>query len=135
VLELLTRYPTARLLAPARATDLEAIPYLPHPRIAALLAHARDSIGSLDGELAEHLVRDQVRQVRDNHARQKRLETLLIAAYRALPAPNHLDTITGFGEVTAAILTAFVADIREAALDLVRTFGLEPSSGTEKRNG
>jgi transposase len=137
VLELLTRYPTARLLAPARAADLEAIPYLPHPRIAALLEHARDSIGALDGELAEHLVRDQVRQVRDNHARQKRLETLLIAAYRALPEPNRLDTITGFGEVTAAILTAFVADIEAVHTpgQLVHYFGVLPievSSGVDR---
>jgi hypothetical protein len=30
VLELLTRYPTARLLAGATAVDLQAVPYLPH---------------------------------------------------------------------------------------------------------
>src|SRR5215207_10524384 len=45
VLELLTRYPTARELARAADTDLQAIAYLPHDRVAGLLAAARDSVG------------------------------------------------------------------------------------------
>src|SRR5262245_40255673 len=64
VLEMLTRYPTARVLAGATAADLQAIPYLPHDRVAGLLAAARDSVGSLSGSVADDLVRDQVRQVR-----------------------------------------------------------------------
>jgi len=137
VLELLNRYPTAKLLARATIADLEAVPYLPHERIAELLDRARDSIGSLDGELADELVRDQVRQVRDNRARQKRLENLLISAYRALPSPNHLDTIKGFGEVTAGILTAFIADIDAVHTpgQLVNYFGVLPievSSGVDR---
>jgi hypothetical protein len=59
VLELLTRYPTARLLAQAAESDVQAIPYLPHGRVDELLAAARDSIGSLSGAVAEDLVRDQ----------------------------------------------------------------------------
>jgi transposase len=137
VLELLTRYPTAPALAQASARDLEAVPYLPHQRIAALLDRARDSIASLDGALAEQLVRDQVRQVRDSAARQKRLETLLISAYRDLPEPNHLDTIKGFGEVTAGVLTAFIADIAAVHTpgQLVHYFGVLPievSSGVDR---
>src|SRR5262249_21566188 len=46
-------------------------------RSAELLERARDSIGSLDGELAEELVRDIT-------ARQKRLENLLVSAYQDL---------------------------------------------------
>jgi len=137
VLELLSRYPTARLLAQARAEDLHAVPYLPHERIAELLARAQDSVGSLAGAAAEELVRDQVRQVRDTQARQKRLESLLISAYRHLPAANHLDTITGFGAVTAAILTAFVLDIDrfDTPGQLVNYFGVLPveaSSGVDR---
>ena len=41
VLELIHRYPTARLLAQATTGDLEAVPYLPHARIDELLAGAR----------------------------------------------------------------------------------------------
>src|SRR5262245_24226858 len=107
VLELVHRYPTAKVLAPATPADLEAVPYLPHARIDELLGAARNSIGSLDGALAEELVRDQVRQVRDTTARQKRLEHLLISAYRDLAERNHLDTHTGCGAVTAGILTRF----------------------------
>jgi transposase len=137
VLELLTRYPTADLLAQATPADLDAVPYLPHARIDELLAAARDSVGSLDGDLAEQLIRDQLRQVRDSAARQKRLENLLVSAYRALAEPNRLDTIPGFGEVTAGILSAFIADI-DAVLtpgQLVNYFGvlpIEASSGVER---
>jgi hypothetical protein len=137
VLELLTRYPTARGLARATEADLQAVPYLPHDRVAALSAAARDSVGSLSGAIAEDLVRDQVRQVRDSTARQKRLEALLISAYRGLPAANHLSTIKGFGDVTAGILTAFILDIGRFATagQLVNYFGVLPveaSSGVER---
>jgi transposase len=137
VLELLSRYPTAKLLAAATPADLETVPYLPHARIDELLAAARDSIGALDGELANELVRDQVRQVRDCTARQKRLENLLVSAYRDLAVPNRLDTIPGIGEVTAAILTASIADIDQVHTpgQLVNYFGvlpIEASSGVNR---
>jgi hypothetical protein len=124
-------------LARATLADLEAVPYLPHDRIEGLRARAADSICSLDGELADELVRDQVRQVRDCTARQKRLENLLISAYRDLPEPNHLDTIKGFGEVTAGILTAFIGDIDSVNTpgQLVNYFGVLPievSSGVDR---
>lgn len=137
VLELLTRSPTSRLLARASDADLQAIPYLPHDRVGALLAAARDSVGSLSGVIADDLVRDQVRQVRDTTARQKRLESLLVSAYRDLPACNHLATIKGIGEVTAAVLTAFILDIDRFATagQLVNYFGVLPveaSSGVDR---
>jgi transposase len=137
VLELLTRFPTARLLARASDDELQVIPYLPHDRIEALLRAARDSVGSLSGAIAEDLVRDQVRQVRDSTARQKRLESLLISAYRDLSDANHLSTIKGFGDVTAGILTAFILDIDRFATagQLVNYFGVLPveaSSGVDR---
>jgi transposase len=137
VLELLNRYPTAALLASASAADLEGIPYLPHQAIAGLLEHARSSIASLSGPAAEELVRDQVRQLRDGGARQQRLEGLLVRAYHGLPKANHLDSIKGIGEVTAAVLTAFIVDINrfETPGKLVAYFGVLPiqmSSGVER---
>ena len=137
VLELLHRYPTAQLLAAASDDDLAGVPYLPHGHIAPLLASARASIASLAGAAAEELVRDQVRQLRDGRARQKRLENSLITAYRALPVRNHLHTIPGIGEVTAAILTAFIVNIERFATPgkLVAYFGvlpIEASSGVDR---
>ncbi len=128
LLELLHRYPTAQRLTKASSNDLQNVPYLPHARVEELLARARDSVASLDGPLAEELVRDQVRQVRDITARQKRLENLLVLAYRDLPQANHLDSIPGFGPVTAAILTAFILDIGRFASEarLVNYFGVMP---------
>jgi transposase len=136
-LELIHRYPTAALLGAASAAGLDAIAYLPARQIGPLLEHARTSIGSLSGPAVEELVRDQVRQLRDCTARQKRLEGQLVTAYRGLGRPNHLDTIPGIGAVTAAVLTAFVGDIGrfEGAGKLVAYFGVLPvevSSGVDR---
>ena len=75
-------------------------------------------------------MRDQVRQIRDSNARQKRLENLLVQAYRCLPRPNHLDTIPGIGAVTAAVLTALIQDIDRFVTPgkLVAYFGLLPAT-------
>jgi transposase len=137
VLELVQRYPTAQLLAGASAHDLACIPYLPDKHRARLLELASTSIASLNGSTSEELVRDQVRQLRDVSARQKRLETLLIEAYRRLPKANHLDTIPGIGAVTAAVLTAFILDINrfDTPNKLVAYFGVQPiemSSGIDR---
>jgi transposase len=137
VLELVHRYPTAALLAAATPADLAAIPYLPDQHVAALLQYARTSVASLSGGVAAELVREQVRQLRDAGARQKRLENLLVSVYRALPQPNHLDTISGLGDVTAAVLTAFIVDIHRFAGpgQLVAFFGtlpIEVASGVER---
>jgi transposase len=137
VLELVHRYPTAGCLAGASQTDLLNIPYFPDARAGPLLGHARSSVASLDGAAAEELVRDHVRQLRDVGARQKRLEKLLVAAYRSLPRDNHLATIPGIGDVTAAVLTAFILDIERFATPgkLVAYFGvlpIEASSGVDR---
>ena len=137
VLELVHRYPTAPLLATATPTDLGKISYLPDRHIAPLLAHARASVASLAGAPLAELVREQVRQLRDSGARQRRLENLLVTAYRGLPQSNHLDTIPGFGEVTAAVLTAFTVTIDRFATPgkYVAFFGVLPvevASGVER---
>jgi transposase len=137
VLEMLHRYPTATLLASASDDDLAGIPYLPDKHITALLTRARTSVGSLAGPTMSELVRDQVRQLRDVGARQQRLEGLLVTAYRALPKANHIDSIKGIGDVTAAVLTAFILDIGRFATPgkLVAYFGVMPiemSSGIDR---
>lgn len=137
VLELVHRYPTARLLALASERDVGDIAYLPDKHVQPLLAAARSSIASLDGPAAEELVRDQVRQLRDVRARQKRLEILLRDAYRRLPDDNRVATIPGIGDVTAAVLTAFIVDIERFnhPNKLVKYFGampIEASSGIDR---
>ena len=85
----------------------------------------------------EELLRDQVRQLREGRARQKRLENAMVQAYRHLPTPNYSDTIPGVGDVTAAVLTAFILDIDrfETVNKLVAYFGVLPfevSSGVDR---
>jgi transposase len=82
-------------------------------------------------------VRDQVRQLRDVNARQQRLEGLLVTAYRGLPKANHIDSIKGIGEVTAAVLTANIVDSERFATagKLVAYLGalpVEMSSGIDR---
>jgi transposase len=128
VLELVHRYPTAARLAEASAEDLRGIAYLPDLLVGPLRARAGTSVASLRGPAIEELVRDQVRQLRDSGARQKRLENLLAHTYRSLPQDNHLATIPGIGPVTAAVLTAFILDIDRFATPgkLVAYFGILP---------
>jgi hypothetical protein len=92
VRELLHRYPTAARLAETTRAELAAIPYLPEAQVAVSLEQARASIASLAGEAIEELVRDHVRQRRDSGARQERLESLPVGAYRARPQANQRDT-------------------------------------------
>lgn len=136
VLKVLERYPSAALLAKARPSALEKIPYLPHELIPELVQQARASVASLTGSAAETLVRDLAGQVQDAQVRQKALEKLLVEAYRQLPA-NHLDTIPGIGAVTAAILTAKIIDPHRFVLPnkLTGFFGIFPvqaSSGIDR---
>ena len=116
---------------------MQAISYLPHDRVGDLLAAARASIGCLQDAVVEDLIRDQVRQVRDATGRQKRLESLMVSAYHDRPEANHLATIKGIGDVTAAVLTAFILDIDrfETPGKLVNYFGVMPveaSSGVDR---
>ena len=128
VLELVHRYPTARQLGQASNSDVGAIAYLPDKHILPLLQAARTSVAAFEGPAAEELIRDQVRQHRDVGTRQKRLESLLVEAYHRLPEDNHLATIPGIGDVTAAILTAFIVDIERLnhPNKLVKYFGVMP---------
>jgi transposase len=137
LLELVHRYPTAERLAQASAAELGDIAYLPDKQVEPLLASARTSIASLRGPAIEELVRDQVRQVRDTKARQKRLESLLADVYRRLPKDNYLASIPGIGDVTAAVLTAVILDIERfpTADKLVAYFGVLPievASGVDR---
>ena len=128
VLRLLDRYPTAAKLAQAQPAALKKIPYLQDKHIPALLAAARTSVASVTGPVAEQLVKDHVRQVKDAHIRQQSLEKMLVDAYRRLPFRNHLDTIKGFGEVTAAVLTAKIVDPHRFVVprNVVGYFGIYP---------
>ena len=137
VLGLVHRYPTAARLAQATPADLAAIPYLPDAQLQPLRDQAQTAIASLAGATLEELLREQVRQLRDRGARQKRLENLLVRAYGALPPSNQLDTIPGIGAVSAAVLTAFIVDIDRFTTPgkLVAYFGvlpIEASSGVDR---
>jgi hypothetical protein len=124
-------------LAAAAPTDLSNIFYLPTAQVEPLPTQARASIASLDGSAVEELLREQVRQLLEAGARQKRLENLLVSAAQTLPHDNHLATIPGIGDVTAAVLTAFVVDSRRFASPSKRVayFGVLPrevSSGIDR---
>ena len=84
-------------------TTLLTIPHVTETKAKQLQTLARDSIGSFRGEVAEQLVGEQVRQLRHAQASEKRLLAMLETAYRALPQPNHLDSIKGLGIATAAL--------------------------------
>ena len=133
-LELLRKYPTPVHLARARLTSVAAIPRLRAKTARRLHEAAKTSIGSLTGPVAETIVRTVVGQVRYAQKLKRQFEKLLVESYRSLPVTNHLDSIIGFGEVTAAVLTAKIVSIDrfDRPEQLVGYFGIFPE---EKSSG
>jgi transposase len=138
VLQLLDKYPTAPRIAQARLSSLENIPYLPQDKARAIHEAAQRSVGSLQGEVAEELVRQLVTQLRHCQVAEHKLRQLLLSAHAALPPSGHvqLTSIPGIGAATAAVLTAKIIGIDhfETPEDLVGYFGIFPqeaSSGVD----
>lgn len=130
VLQLLDKYPTAPRIAQARLSSLENIPYLPQDKAKAIHQAAQHSVGSLQGEVAEELVRELVVQLRHCQAAEQKLRQLLLSAHTELPASGHvhLTSIPGIGAATAAVLTAKIISIDrfETPEDLVGYLGIFP---------
>lgn len=134
VLQMLEQYPTPARLARARHASLTAIPFLTAETAEKIQAQAASTVASFAGETAEMLVRQVVEQLRGSLAEEGRLHDLLTEAYRALPKPNHLESIPGIGTATAAVLTAKIVAIDRfaEAAQLVGYFGVFPQ---EDRSG
>jgi transposase len=139
LLELLAKYPTPEKIARARRESLLAIRYIKEEKVDQIRAAAKQSVGSVRGELAEELVRGQVEQIRQSQQAEKRLEKLLQQAYGVLPDSPHrqVETILGIGSVTAAVLVAKIISIDrfQTQQKLVSYFGVFPernTSGTDK---
>lgn len=139
VLKLLATYPTPERIAHARRASLFKISHLTSQKAERIQAAAKASVGSLRGELAESLVKQLVLEVQQSQQAEKKLEGLLLQAFRALPRSGHvqLETIPGIGVTTAAVLVAKIVSIdRFASPDkLIGYFGVFPeerSSGVDR---
>jgi transposase len=138
LLQLLDRYPTAQRIGAAQLRSLEQIPYLPKEQAQPLHQAAKQSVGSLSGDVAETLVRELVTQVRHSLDHEEKLRKLLEEAFAQLPASGHqqLTTIPGIGTATAAVLVAKIIAIErfDGPEHLVGYFGVFPeedSSGVD----
>jgi transposase len=134
---LLEKYPTAEHVARAQLRSLTAIPHLDEDKAQHLQAAARASVASFRGPLAQQLVSNLVRSLRQSQAAEQEFKQLLVNQYLALPQANLINTITGIGDATAAVLTAKILDINRFATadQIVNYFGVFPeedSSGTDK---
>lgn len=134
VLDLCDKYPTPQRITAARLDSIKKIPYLKPELAEKIHAAARQSIGSLNGELAEALVRESVQQIRQFQQARARLEKLLLLAYDSLPVSGHVqvETIPGIGKVTAAVLVAKIISINRFATPerLAGYFGVVPNQET-----
>jgi transposase len=140
VLNLLDKYPTAQRLGQARLASLQKIPYLSAELAEQIHLVAQQSVASLQGEVAETLIRDLVDQVRHSQRVEQQMRQLLSDAFTQLPASAHVqvETIPGIGTATAAVLVAKIIDIQRFAgpEKLVGYFGIFPdenSSGVDKQ--
>jgi transposase len=140
VLHLLDKYPTPQRIGQARLTSLQKIPYLSAELAEQIHLVAQQSVASMQGEIAETLVRDLVDQVRHSQRVEQQMRQLLSEAFAQLPPSAHLqvETISGIGTATAAVLVAKIIDVRRFAEPekLVGYFGIFPeenSSGVDKQ--
>ena len=85
VLHLLDKYPTPPLLARARLSTLQAIPFVPAQKVERLQELARTTIGSLGGATAGRLVRGLLAQLRQSRAAEEDLKEWMVALYGELP--------------------------------------------------
>lgn len=136
-LSLLHDYPTPARIARAQRSSLTRIPHLTDDKAEKIQAAAALSVASLTGSTAADLVLLLVSQLRDSLAAETRLKDAMAQAYQALPTPNHLDSIPGIGEATAAVLTAKMVCCQRFPTPnhLVSYFGIFPeeqSSGVHK---
>jgi transposase len=141
VLGLLRRYPSAQRIARAQITSLVKIPYLTQDKAKQVRDAAKQTIGSVQGEVAESLVCELVEKISQHQKSLKTLEKLMENTFRQLPESGHIqvESIAGIGVATAAVLVAKIIciDRFETADNLVGYFGVFPheySSGID-RNG
>ena len=134
VLELLAKYPTPEKIARAQIRSLESIAYIPEGKAAEVQKAAQNSVASLQGDMAEQLVRGLVGQLQQSHAAEKALEKLLEKAFQALPEGGHCQvlTIPGIGIGTAAVLVAKIVSIDRFVTveQLINYFGVFPEENT-----
>jgi transposase len=140
VLHLLDKYPTAQRIAQVRPESLKKIRYLEPELAQQVQLAAQQSVGSLQGSVAETLVRDLVEQVRHTQQAESKMRTLLGEAFAELPPGPHVQVISvpGIGPGTAAALVAKTVDIDRFATPekFVGYFGVFPeenSSGVDKQ--
>ena len=93
------------------------------PRAEQLQAAARDSVGGLQGDVAEQVVRQLAQALLDSLAAEDTWKELLQRAFDALPDGPHrqIETILGFGKLTTAAIVATAATgLIDQAPDLQR---------------
>ena len=139
VLRLLLRYPTAERIANTRPGSMERIPHISLETATKIRQAARTSVASLNGEVAEVLIRNLVTDVRVSLKGEAKLRRLLTKALDDLPASGYhqVATIPGIGRTTAAILVAKIVDIKrfstpEKVVSYFGAFPEEHSSGVDK---
>ncbi|HEV3164206.1 MAG TPA: transposase [Isosphaeraceae bacterium] len=134
VLRLLAKYPSPAKIAGAHLSSLVNIPHVTEAKAQKIQAAARQTVASLQGPVAEGLIRQLVREIQHSQKATRESKRLLELAYDALPPGPHqrIETITGIGTQTAAALVAKMVSIDHFATadSVVNYFGVFPEENT-----
>jgi transposase len=134
VLRLLAQYPSPAKIAGAHWSSLVSIPHLTPDKARTIQAAARQTVASLQGPLAEGLIRQSVRAIRQSQKATGEWKRLLEQAYDNLPPGPHrqIETIPGIGPQTAAALVAKMVSIDRFPTpgSVVNYFGIFPEEDT-----
>lgn len=140
ILKLVEKYPTARRIAAARLSTLEALPHIKPDLAKRIQTAAKQSIASEFDETAEAIIVRKVKAIRREIDEHRQLAKIVEAALAKLPEGPHrrVAGICGIGPQTYAALVAKIVSIDRfhTANSLIGYFGIFPEevdvSGTDK---
>ncbi len=134
VLRLLAKYPSPAKIAGAHSASLLSLPYMTEDNAQKVQAAARQTVASLQGPVAEQLIRCSVKAILQSQKTVRQWKDLLEQAYDALPPGPHqqIETIPGIGKQTAAALVAKMITIDRFAKpeSVIAFFGVFPEEST-----
>lgn len=128
ILEIVSRYPTARELGRARVSTLMKIPHVTQERATTLIAQAKTSVAADTAPETSFLVRQSIAAIRDLEKRIAALEKQLRVFAGEHPQTSLITSIPGIGLLSAVGLLINIGNVHRfpKAKHITSYFGLHP---------
>lgn len=126
-LEVLIRYPTAKVLSNATVKELSEIPYVSKQRARELICNAQNSVASAVKSRMERVISELARQIMNSKIIIKELVEEMLESYE-FPEIEILTSFKGIGEFSAFGLMVEIVSVERfpSAKKLASHFGVNP---------